>query len=193
MPWVSIREASEIFGVSIRTVRRLIDKKTLPSRLDGGLRLVLVGESQETVPAQHGEGASPEMLEHALGAYENLRALLEVALEHLRDSRVLDVINDLSGQEGCPGSKEWQSLAKRVVACFKRVEAVMENSRVEPDTIRWLYKEMLDVKHTWIRYVKRAALETEAKVEVEQRVDRTREILMDQIVADLRWLLIASA
>lgn len=90
MPWVSIREASEMLQVSLRTVQRLVAAHTLSSRMEDGRRLVLIGTDENRVRAISPPGLTPALLPHMFDLLEGFTRLRFMARRAVEEAKAAE-------------------------------------------------------------------------------------------------------
>lgn len=195
MPWLTIREAAETLKVSRRTIRRMIKAGSLPSRLDKGVRMVLLKEGQEVAVNRAGPDYDQGLLSLLFDVNEALLALKDECQAVLvREKTIGGPISNLPGQEGRPSLEEWISLYQRIEASYKAIDGLIQRLALDPDLLQRVYRVMLEIRKTWTTYARwdgGCALSPEE--EQEPTSDQKAEAMMDGIIRDLKRLLIGCA
>ena len=115
MPWVSIREASEMLQVSLRTVQRLAAAHTLSSRMVQGRRLVLIGADEDRVRGNAPPGLTPALLPHLFDLLEGFTRLRLMARRAVQHAHAAEPFRAFPCMWGAPSVAHWQKLSDRIV------------------------------------------------------------------------------
>jgi excisionase family DNA binding protein len=102
MPWVSIREASEMLKVSLRTVQRLVAAHTLSSRMEHGRRLVLIGADEDRVRASSPPDLTPALLPHLFDLLEGFTTLRFMAGRAVQEANFAEPLRAFPGMWSAP-------------------------------------------------------------------------------------------
>lgn len=195
MPWVTIREAAEALKVSRRTIRRMIKAGSLPSRLDNGVRMVLLKEDQEAAADRAGPDYDQGLLTVLFDVYESLLALKDECQEvSVREKTIGGLISNLPGQEGRASLEEWLSLYQRIEACYRTIDGLIQRLALDPNHLQQVYRAMLEIRKTWTAYAQWDGGCTLSPEEGQEPTsDQKAEAMMDGIIGNLRKLLIGCA
>src|SRR6266850_5681230 len=121
MPWVSIREASEMLKVSLRTVQRLVAAHTLSSRMEQGRRLVLIGADEDRVHAISPPGLTQALLPYLFDLLEGFTTLRLMARRAVKEANFAEPLRAFPSMWNAPSVAHWQKLYDRIVTCHQLV------------------------------------------------------------------------
>ncbi|MBI3597639.1 MAG: helix-turn-helix domain-containing protein [Nitrospirae bacterium] len=189
MPWMTIREAAETLKVSRRTIRRMIKAGTLTSRLENGMRLVLLRRGKEIAPVEQETGRNQGLLSILFETYESFRALKARCLSRLALEKTAGgLFTELSDQERRPAFEGWVPLYQKIQALYKSLDGMVSKMTLTRDVLQGVYRGTLDVRETWGRYDLR---DSEYDIAANQEVsDENTQAIMDSILNGLKKLLI---
>lgn len=189
MSWVTIREAAETLKVSRRTIRRMIKSGTLSSRLEKGMRLVLLRVGEEIGTVDQETGQDQDMLSILLETYESFRVLKARCLSCLALEKTAGgLFAELSDQERRPAFGGWVLLYQKIQALYKSLDGMVSKMTVTPDVLQEVYRGTLDVRETWGRYDQwNGNHDFEAD---QEESDEDIQAMMDSILNSLKKLLI---
>ena len=131
MPWVSIREASEMLQVSLRTVQRLVAVHTLSSRMEHGRRLVLIGVEEDRVRAIAPPGLTPALLPHLFDLLEGFTRLRLMARRTVQHAHAAEPFRDFPCMWGAPSVADWQKLSDRIVTAHQLVSGLVADLQLD--------------------------------------------------------------
>ena len=154
MAWLTIRELSEKMGVSPRTVRRMIQREALPTRLEKGLRQVQWADGSEDNPSAEEGGVDKASLELLCRVFEDLRTLrLQCVREAKLAQSIEPILRELSQEEPPPMFERWKSLFQKIDHYVRILQPLVRNMSLDPKVLLEVYVGMLDVKEKWNYYV----------------------------------------
>ena len=188
MPWVSIREASEMLQVSLRTVQRLAATHTLPSRMEKGRRLVRIGADEDRAGATLQPVLTPTLLPHLFDLLEGFTTLRRLAHVAVAEAQALAPLLALPSMEGAPSVAHWQGLCDRVVTCHQLVVRLVEQLRLDQPVLYRMYRALITIQFLWTAYEARSG-EPEPTSRP-QAQESNRDILIAQLIAHVRALLL---
>jgi hypothetical protein len=187
MPWVSIREASEMLQVSLRTVQRLVAVHTLSSRMEHGRRLVLIGADEDRVRANAAPGLTPALLPHLfdlLEGFTRLRVMAGRAVQHAHETEAFRAFPSLWD---APSVAHWQTLSHRIVTSHQRVRGLVADLQLDQPVVHQVYRALIMIQVLWADYEARSGEEEPASTH--QTKERDRETLIAQLIGHARALL----
>lgn len=188
MPWVSIREASEMLQVSQRTVQRLVATHTLPSRMEQGRRLVLIGADEDCAHATSQPVLTPSLLPHLFDLLEGLTTLRLMARLAVEDAKAAEPLLTLPGMEGAPTVAHWQTLCDRVVGCHQLVDRLVADLRLDQPRLYRVYRALITLRFLWTEYNVRNG---EPEPLITQRPQESQtDTLITQLIGHVRALLL---
>lgn len=153
MPLVSIREAGEMLKLSMRTIQRMVAAHTLPSRLEYGRRLVLLGEGRDAPATGQAGPRDPRLLPHLFEVYEALEALRIKCLQTVRlYKQIVLGLQLMPDEESPPTLAQWEALDKELEACWRIVVPCVRDLRWDPTRLSEVYRRMLWVRRLWTAY-----------------------------------------
>jgi len=157
MPWVSIREASEMLKISVRTIQRMVAAGTLPNRLQKGLRMVFLADGSDSPSTGQESTRDPILLEPLFDVYEGLSALeiqvSQIVVTHRKFSPDFEELLDLEGQ---PTLVQWERLYERIKVCRQTVEQFVRELCFDPNRLNDVYRTMMRVRIRWMDYEERS-------------------------------------
>jgi len=187
MPWVSIREASEMLRVSLRTVQRLVAAHTLSSRMEHGRRLVLIGADEDRARATSEPGLTPALLPHLFDLLEGFTKLRLVARRAVAEANFAEPFRAFPCRWSIPSVAHWQKLSDRIVTCHQLVSGLVAELQLNRRVMHQVYRELIRIQLLWADY------EARSREEESQPTDQTRqrdpERLITQLIGHARALL----
>lgn len=184
MPWVSIREASEMLQVSLRTVQRLVAVHTLSSRMEHGRRLVLIGADGDRVRANATPGLTPALLPHVFDLLEGFTRLRLMARRAVQHAHAAEPFRDFPCMWHAPSLAHWQKLSDRIVTCHQLVTGLVADLRLDRQIVHQVYRALIMIQLLWADYEARSGEEEES-----QTTERDPQILITQLIGHARALL----
>jgi hypothetical protein len=187
MPWVSIREASEMLKVSVRTVQRLVAVHTLSSRMEQGRRLVLIGADEDRVQASAPPGLTPALLSHLFDLLEGFTKLWLMAGRAVEDSKADEPLRAFPCTWSVPSVSHWKKLYDRIVTCHHLVSGLVAELQLDRQVVHQVYRALIMIQLLWADY------EARSGGDEPQPMDQTREsepeLLITQLIGHARALL----
>ena len=187
MPWVSIREASEMLRVSLRTVQRLVAAHTLSSRMEHGRRLVLIGADEDRARANAPPGLTPALLPHLFDLLEGFTKLRLMARRAVAEAKFAEPFRAFPCRWAAPSVAQWQKLSDRIVTCHQLVSGLVAKLQLDQQVVHQVYRELIMIQLLWADY------EARSREEESQPTDQTRqrdpERLITQLIGHARALL----
>jgi excisionase family DNA binding protein len=187
MPWVSIREASEMLKVSLRTVQRLVAAHTLPSRMEQGRRLVLIGADEDRVRAISAPGLTPALLPHLFDLLEGFTKLRLMARRAVEDANAAEPLRAFPCMWAAPSVAHWQKLSDRIVTCHKLVGGLVAELQLDRQVVHQVYRALIMIQLLWADYEARSG--EEEPTPMDQTKERDPERLITQLIGHARALL----
>jgi hypothetical protein len=188
MPWVSIREASEMLQVSLRTVQRLVATHTRSSRMDHGLRLVLIGADEDRVQANGPPGLTPALLPHLFDLLEEFTRLRLMARRAVQHAHAAEPFRDFPCMWGAPSVADWQKLSDRIVTAHQLVSGLVADLQLNQSVMHQVYRALILIQLLWADYEARSGEEEESHPR-HQTTERDPQILITQLIGHARALL----
>lgn len=188
MPWVSIREASEMLQVSLRTVQRLVATHTLASCLEQGRRLVRIGVDEDRAGAIAQPVLTPTLLPHLFDLLEGFSKLRLNAHVAVAEAQALQPLLALPCMEGAPSVAHWQALCDRVVTCHQLVARLVEQLRLDQPVLYRVYRALVTIQFLWTAYEARSG-EPEPTSTPQPQASHT-DVLIAQPIRHVRALLL---
>ena len=186
MPWVSIREASEMLKVSLRTVQRLAAAHTLSSRMEHGRRLVLIGADVDRVRANSPPDLTPALLPHLFDLLEGFTRLWLMAGRSVQDAKADEPLRAFP-MWNAPSVAHWKKLYDRIVTCHHLVSGLVAELQLDRPVVLQVYRELIRIRLLWAEYEARSG-EVES-TPTNQTRERDPEKLITQLIGHARALL----
>jgi hypothetical protein len=187
MPWVSIREASEMLKVSHRTVQRLVAVHTLSSRLEQGRRLVLIGVDEDRVRVSAPPGLTPALLPHLFDLLERFTTLRFMAGRAVQHAHAVEPFRAFPCWDA-PSVAHWQKLSDRIVTCHHLVSGLVADLQLDQQVVHQVYRELIMIQLLWADYEAHSGEEEESHP-TDQTRERDPEMLITQLIGHARALL----
>jgi excisionase family DNA binding protein len=187
MPWVSIREASEMLKVSLRTVQRLAAAHTLSSRMEHGRRLVLIGADEDRVRASSQPGFTPALLPHLFDLLEGFTKLRLMARRAVKEANFAEPFRAFPGMWRAPSVAHWKKLNDRIVMCHQLVSGLVADLQLDQSVVHQVYRELIRIQLLWADYEARSG--EEEPTSTDQTKERDPERLIAQLIGHARALL----
>ena len=187
MPWVSIREASEMLQVSLRTVQRMAATHTLSSRMELGRRLVLIGADEDRVRANTPPGLTPALLPHVFDLLEGLTRLRLMAGRAVEEAKAAEPFRAFPGLWGAPSVAHWQTLCDRIVTAHQRVSGLVATLQLDQPVVHQVYRALILIQLLWADYESRSG--EEESQHTHQTTECDPERLITQLIGHARALL----
>ena len=188
MPWMSLREASEMLKASLRTVQRLVAAHTLSSRMEHGRRLVLIGADEDRVRANAPPGLTPALLPHLFDLLEGFTTLRLMARRAVEDAKAAEPFRALPCLWNAPSVAHWQKLSDRIVTCHQLVRGLVAELQLDQPVVHQVYRALIMIQLLWAEYEARSGEEEESHP-THQTKERDPEILITQLIGHARALL----
>jgi hypothetical protein len=186
MPWVSIREASEMLRVSLRTVQRLVAVHTLSSRMEHGRRLVLIGADEDRVRASSPPELTPALLPHLFDLLEGFTRLRLMARRAVQDAHAAEPLRAFPMWRA-PSMVHWQKLSDRIVTCYQLVSGLVADLKLDQPVVHQVYRALIRIQFLWADYEARSGEEESRSTN--QTRERDPEKLITQLIGHARALL----
>ncbi len=139
--------------ISMRTVQRMAQTRTLRSKLVQGRRLVLVGPEDDLQSDHQVANLDPQLLEHLFDAFEGISALLRRCLRILVVEKQLPpFFAALPDGERRAGFAQWKEVYLRIKACQGSIEDMVRQRRCQPVILQEVYRAMVQIRTTWMEY-----------------------------------------
>ena len=151
MPWVSIREASEMLKVSLRIVQRLVAVHTLSSRMTQGRRLVLIGADEDRIRASSPPGLTPVLLSHLFDLLEGFTKLWLMAGRAVAAAKADEPLRAFPMWDA-PSMARWQELYDRIVTCHQLVGGLVADLQLDRRVAHQVYRELIMIQLLWADY-----------------------------------------
>ena len=187
MPWVSIREASEMLKLSLRTVQRMAATHTLTSRMEHGRRLVLIGADEDRVRANAPPGLTPALLPHLFDLVEGFMRLRLMARRAVEEAKAAEPFRAFPGLWEAPSVAQWQTLSDRIVACHQLVSGLVADLQLDQPGVHQVYRALILIQLLWADYEARSG--EEEPTSTPQTRERDPERLISQLIGHARALL----
>lgn len=187
MPWVSIREASEMLKVSLRTVQRLVAAHTFSSRMEHGRRLVLIGVDKDRVQVSAPPGLTPALLPHLFDLFEGFTTLRFMAGRAVQHAHAVEPFRAFPGWNA-PSVTHWQKLSDRIVTCHHLVSGLVDDLQLDQPVVHQVYRALTLIRLRWADYEAHSGEEEESQPTDRTR-ERDRERLITQLIGHARALL----
>ena len=187
MPWVSIREASEMLKVSLRTVQRLVAAHTLSSRMEHGRRLVLIGADEDRVRANAAPGLTPALLPHVFDLLEGFTTLRLTARRAVEEAKATEPFRAFPGLWEAPSVAHWQRLSDRIVTAHELVSGLVATLQLDQSVVHQVYRALILIQLLWADYEARSG--EEEPPPTHQTKERDPERLIVQLIGHARALL----
>jgi hypothetical protein len=187
MPWVSIREASEMLQVSLRTVQRMAATHTLSSRLEHGRRLVQIGVDEDRVRATAPPGLTPALLPHLFDLLEKFTRLRLMARRALEEANFAEPFRAFPGMWSVPSVAHWKKLSDRIVMCHQLVGGLVADLQLDRQVVHQVYRALIMIQLRWADYEARSG--EEEPTPTDQIRERDSERLIAQLIGHARALL----
>jgi hypothetical protein len=188
--WMTIAEYAKRIKKTNRTVRRFIEQGTLPSRMEGARRLVMVPQL-EGPKVKVGRRATANYPVHVLALYENIRELKGRCEDHLGAVRIFD---QFERHTATIRFSDWRDLYKQIYTSSTMAKNLTADMQVEWGRVHSLYEQILDIRERWVTLcsllITSYALEDNEAEKVEPNCLSDRQ-LFEEMLKDLRTLLIA--
>lgn len=187
MPWVSIREASEMLKVSLRTVQRLVAVHTLSSRMELGRRLVLIGADEDRARATSELDLTPTLLPHLFDLLEGFTRLRLMARRAVAEANFAEPLRAFPCIWAAPSVAHWQKLSDRIVTCHQLVSGLVADLQLDQSVVHQVYRELIRIQLLWADYEARSG--EEESQPTDQTRQRDPERLITQLIGHARALL----
>ena len=187
MPWVSIREASEMLQVSLRTVQRLVAVHTLSSRMEHGRRLVLIGADEDRVRANAAPGLTPVLLPHLFDLVEGFTRLRLMARRAVEEAKAAEPFRAFPDLWDAPSVAQWQKLSDRIVTAHQLVSGLVATLQLDQPVVLQVYRALIRIQLLWTDYEARSG--EEEPLSRHQTQERDPERLIAQLLEQARALL----
>jgi excisionase family DNA binding protein len=188
MPWVSIREASEMLKVSLRTVQRLAATNTLSSRMVQGRRLVLIRADEDHVQANAAPTLTTTLVPHLFDLLEGFTRLRLMARRAVQHAHAAEVFRDFPCMEAAPSVAHWEKLSDRIVTCQQLVRGLVAELQLDQPVVHQVYRALIPIQLLWAEYEARSGEEEESHP-THQTKERDPRILITQLIGHTRALL----
>ena len=188
MPWVSLREASEMLQVSLRTVQRLATTHTLSSRMEQGRRMVLIGADEDRVRGNAAPALTPALLPHLFDLLEGFTRLRLMARRAVADAHAAEPFRAFPCMWDAPSVTQWQKLSERIVMCHQLVRGLVADLLLDQSVVHQVYRALIMIQLLWAEYEARSGEEEESHP-THQTKARDREALITQLLGHARALL----
>jgi excisionase family DNA binding protein len=186
MPWVSIREASEMLKVSLRTVQRLVAAHTLSSRMEHGRRLVLIGADEDRARASAPPDLTPALLPHLFDLLEGFTRLWLMAGRAVEDAKACEPLRAFP-MWAAPSMVRWQKLYDQIVTCHHLVRGLVAALQLDQPVAHQVYQELIMIQLLWADYEARSGQEESRPTNHTRERDPQR--LITQLIGHARALL----
>jgi hypothetical protein len=187
MPWVSIREASEMLKVSLRTVQRLVAAHNLVSRTEHGRRLVLIGADEDRVRASAPPGLTPALLPHMFDLLEGFTRLRLMAGRAVEEAKAAEPFRAFPSLWDAPSVAHWQKLSDRIVTAHQLVRGLVADLQLDQPVVHQVYRALIMIQLLWADYEARSG--EEEPTSTHQTRERDPQRLIMQLIGHARALL----
>ena len=189
MPWVSIREASEMLRVSLRTVQRLVAVHTLSSRMEHGRRLVLIGaDDEDRARATSEPGLTPALLPHLFDLLEGFTRLWLMAGRAVEDAKAFEPLRAFPGMWSAPSVAHWKKVYDPIVTCHHLVSGLVAELQLDRQVAHQVYRELIMIQLRWADYEAHSGGEDEP-TPTDQTKESDPQRLITQLIGHARALL----
>jgi hypothetical protein len=188
MPWVSIREASEMLKVSMRTVQRLVAVHTLSSRMEQGRRLVLIGADEDRARATSEPGLTPALVPHLFDLLEGFTKLWLMAGLAVEEAKADEPLRAFPCMWRAPSVAHWKKLYDRIVTCHQLVSGLVAELQLDQPVVHQVYRALIMIQLFWADYEARSGEEEPTSTDQTRESDPER--LITQLIGHARALLI---
>ena len=188
MPWVSIREASEMLQVSLRTVQRMATTHTLSSRMEQGRRLVLVGADEDRVRGNAAPALTPALLPHLFDLLEGFTRLRLMARRAVQHAHAAEPFRALPCMWDAPSMAHWEKLSDRIVTCHKLVRGLVSELQLDQPVVHQVYRALILIQLLWAEYEARSGEEEESHP-TRHTKEHDPQSLITQLIGHARALL----
>jgi len=186
MPWVSIREGSEMLKVSLRTVQRLVAAHTLSSRVEHGRRMVLIGTDEDRARVSAPPGLTPALLPHLFDLLEGFTTLRFMARRAVEEAKAAEPLRAFPCWDA-PSAAHWQTLSDRIVTAHQLVSGLVANLQLDQPVVHQVYRALILIQLLWADYAARSG--EEAPPSTHQARERDPQALIIQLIGHARALL----
>jgi hypothetical protein len=186
MPWVSIREASEMLKVSLRTVQRLAATRNLVSRTEHGRRMVLIGADEDRPQASAPPSLTPALLPHLFDLLEGFTRLRLMAGLAVEEAKATEPFRAFPCWEA-PSVAQWQKLSDQIVTCHHLVTGLVADLQLDQPVVHQVYRALILIQLFWADYEARSGEEESRSTHQTQECDPER--LITQLIGHARALL----
>ena len=187
MPWVSIREASEMLQVSLRTVQRMATTHTLSSRMEQGRRLVLIGADDDRVRGNAAPALTPVLLPHLFDLLEGFTRLRLMAGRAVEEAKAAEPLRAFLCLWDAPSVAHWQTLSDRIVTAHQQVSGLVAILQLDQPVVHQVYRALILIQLLWADYEARSG--EEEPPSTHQTQERDPEKLIAQLLGQARALL----
>ena len=149
MPWVSIREASEMLQVSLRTVQRMATTHTLSSRMEQGRRLVLIGADEDRVRGTAAPALRPALLPHLFDLLEGFTRLRLMARRAVQHAHAAEPFRAFPCLWEAPSVAQWQKLSDRIVTAHQLVGGLVATLQLDQPVVLQVYRALIRIQLLW--------------------------------------------
>jgi excisionase family DNA binding protein len=188
MPWLSIREGSELLRVSLRTVQRLVAAHALPSRMEHGRRLVLIGADEDRVRGTAAPGLTPALLPHLFDLLEGFTRLRLMGRRAVQHAHAAEPFQALPCMWNAPSMADWEKLSDRIVTCHQLVRGLVAELQLDQPVVHQVYQALIRIQLLWAEYEARSGEEEESHP-THQTQEHDPQILITQLIGQARALL----
>jgi excisionase family DNA binding protein len=186
MPWVSMREASEMLKVSLRTVQRLVAAHTLSSRMEHGRRLVLIGADEDRARATSEPGLTPALLPHVFDLLEGFTRLWLMAGRAVEEAKADEPLRAFPMWDA-PSMARWQKLYDQIVTCHHLVSGLVAKLQLDRQVVHQVYRELIMIQLFWADYEARSG--EEEPTPTDQTKESDPQTLITRLIGHARALL----
>ena len=167
-----------------------LNNDTLPSRMEGARRLVMVPQLEGPKP-KVGRRSTANYPVHVLSIYENIRELKGRCEDHLGAVRIFD---QFERQTETIRFSDWRDLYKQIYTSYTMAKNLTADMQVEWGRVHSLYEQILNIRENWVTLcsllIPSYALEDHEAEKAEPNRLSDRQ-LFEEMRNDLRTLLIA--
>ena len=188
MPWLSVRECSEMLRVSLRTVQRLVAAHALPSRMEEGRRLVLIGVDEDRVRANAAPSLTPALFPHLFDLLEGFTTLRLMARRAVQHAHAAEPFRDFPCMWGAPSVADWKTLSGRIVTAHQLVSGLVADLQLNQSVVHQVYRALILIQLLWADYEARSGEEEESHPR-HQTTERDPQVLITQLIGHARALL----
>lgn len=188
MPWVSIREASEMLKLSLRTVQRLMAAHTLSSRMEHGRRLVLIGADEDPARGNAASALTTTLVPHLFDLLEGFTRLRLMARRAVEQAKAAEIFRDFPCMWAAPSVAHWERLCGRIVTCQQLVRGLVAELQLNQPVLHQVYRALILIQLLWAEYEARSG-ELEEAHPAHQLKEHDPQILITQLIGHARALL----